>query len=98
MTRLRLACATLLVLSIASGCSANDKSVRLTQALCRVNAVGQPILVPLAAGIATAVAPGAAGSVVLATQLDAQAHAAVQAACKGMVVEGAAVDAAKPGP
>lgn len=72
------------------------RTVRLTQAMCRVNAVSQPILVPLAAGIATAVAPQHAGSVVLATQLDAQAHAAVQAACGAANVEGAVATNAAP--
>ena len=91
MTRLSIACATLFGLSLTFGCSTSDKTVRLTQALCRVNAVSQPILVPLAAGVTMAVAPGSAGSVVLATQLDAQAHAAVQAACGAAKVEGAAI-------
>ena len=45
---------------------------------------------------AHAVAPQHAGSVVLATQLDAQAHAAVQAACGAANVEGAVATNAAP--
>ena len=74
----------LILAAMALAACNSPRQVQLAQALCAADALAQPLIVPLAAAVTTAVAPGQTGNVVLATQLDAQAHAAVQAACAGV--------------
>lgn len=50
-------------------------------ALCKADAVAQPVVVAVGSGVAVAINPSTAGAVAVARPLDEMAHAAIQGAC-----------------
>ena len=75
-----LFCSTLLLYACTDEQMA--QAVKLANTACKVDAMVQPIVVPLVSTVATVAVPGYGAAITAGVAADATVHAAVEVACK----------------